>query len=231
MQYRLLTLPEIQAIEAKVDAFFARQTMPGRSIGEARWKVLTAVEDGLRLLLAETSSAWLDPAAFDDRAAFVFTMDRYKYSLKHSLDLIEKSGLPYEPINIEKFGNDGKDYVLVNHLLHKQASLYADAVGTFTSIWSGHRTAFGKPNRDVIFLRPSDREIQYKALEALTAKHVDDYTPIPLLAAVFAGPSSTVISSGEQIEWGATVKAIIASTRARSGSVSYQFISSRGRDL
>lgn len=231
MRYRPLTALEIQAIEAKVDAFFLQRTMPGRSKGEARWKVLTAAEDALRLIFAEKSAAWLDPTAFDDRASFVIMMDRYKYSLKYSLDLIEKSNLEDKKIDIKKFGEDGNDYLIVNHLLHIDASLYADAVGTFTSIWTGNRVAYGKPNRNKIFLHTREREIQYGALELLTAKQVDDFNPIAVLGAVFAASTTNQTPMGDSIEWGQSIKDIVSSTKSRSGSVSYQFVSSRGKDL
>lgn len=231
MRYRPLTALEIQAIEAKVDTFFSQRIMPGRSKGEARWKVLTAAEDALRLLFANQSDAWLDPAAFDDRASFVIMMDRYKYSLKHSLDLIEKSDLENKEVEIEKYGEDGSDYLTVNHLLHNDASLYADAVGTFTSIWTGNRVAYGKPERDKIFLDTRDREIQYGALEPLTAKHVDDFNPIAVLAAVFAASTAHHTPMGDSIEWGQSIKDIVSSAKSRNGSVSYQFVASRGKDL
>ena len=89
ISYRPLTLPEINRIEAKVDAFFASHSVPGRTAGEARWKALTATEDSLRIIFAKLAPAWAKEEEFEDRAMFVHKLDQYKYCLKHALELID----------------------------------------------------------------------------------------------------------------------------------------------
>lgn len=229
MNYRPLSHQEIKKVELEVDTFFSQLKMPGRSIGEARWKTLTAAEDSVRLFFAGISSAWLDPKAFALRARFIHMADRFKYHLKYYLELIGKSGLDDDLEEFSKFEEDGSEYLSINKIMHHDADLYASAVGTFTSIWGGHRIPLGKISGNSILLPCDLREIQYRAIERLVAQHEDDFTPLPLLASIFAASSPKTLPSGSTIEWCQSIKEIVASTKVSNHSISYQFVTKRAK--
>lgn len=229
--FRELKLSEIKRIEGRIDAFFQSNQPPGRTKFEARWKAVTAVEDLLRLLFARRSNSWLYEEALDDRLDMIGLLDRYKYNLKYYLELIDRSSLPEFDHSFEKFGEDGRDYLNLNHAVHNDARLYGKTVDVMAGYYSNWHPILGKPNSDVLLVPRTERDAQYAFMEIAFSDDVDKFTPLPMVASVFVAGNSGVPDGYDEFKLGETFEAIIKSVRRRRDHLQYQFVSSRARDL
>lgn len=221
---------DVARIEKRIDELLAGESLPGRTLADARWLLVTACEDMLRIVFARSAHLWTIESEIERRAIVVHKLDEIKYLIRISLLKIDRekvSGF----WNERYFKRDeDKRYEYIGSFIWKIAKFYMRAHGVFSTIYSSDADAWGVKGGEKILMRPSLRSMQYRLTEALVVQDLDPFTPIPILAASFLGEQFT-FPDGGRLERGAAFKAAIKSVKLRNGKISYPFVTSRLRGL
>ncbi|MBX7496521.1 DUF234 domain-containing protein [Qipengyuania sp. 6B39] len=225
-----LTGNDVARIEEQIDALLEAESLPGGSLADSRWMLVTACEDMLRIVFASSAHLWTTEADIEQRAAVIHRLDEIKYLIRIALLKIDKE----KPIgNWEtKYFKRKEDsrYTYIGKFIWRIAKFYMRAQGVFSGIYGRDADAWGVKGGCKLFTRPSLRSMQYRLLEALVVQDLDPFTPIPILASSFLGDKYT-FPDGSRLEQGAAFKAAVKSVKLRNGKISYPFVLQRIRDL
>ena len=173
MGLRKLTKLEADAIESLVDRNFSQTPLPAEDLNTGRWRICNAAEDIHRFALMEVASHWHKHGSRPKRAMFVALLDSYKYSLRYSLELLNRK-LPLTPAFGPK-NFDGEVYLTAIKLLYA-AKEYSEAVRFFSSFHALKRDVVCDEDTGAVSSVLKERDSQYGSLELLLGTDTGDVT-------------------------------------------------------
>lgn len=221
MTLRVLSKSEVISLESMVDTKFWNTPPPSMDLHTARWLLCTVGEDAHRFLLDQVSKKWHKTGSRQERGSFVHTLDRYKYCLRHALDLCARKTSLTTPQN---FSTNEHNYPLAASLLLEAANDYADASRIFSSYHAGSYDLVTDTNTREVQVGEIGRRSQYNTLEFLIGADGDGFNPIIPLANIFAGPVVEIPESDSVGLWGKVVHDIVSRTKLSKGRIKYQFV-------
>lgn len=221
MTLEKLEKPEADAVESGVDAHFYATPLPTGDLNTARWTICTAGEDFHRFLLLEATKTWHQPGARSARGQFIMRLDRYKYGLRHALDLCAMRLSETE--TKAHFATNADNYTAAIELL-VAAGEYADATRVFSSYRSNSTTLFIDRTSGLIESAQDERAMQYGSLEFLVRSDKQEFSPIIHLIGLFSGPRFDMPAVDSVGYWSPTVHEIVGTARLKKGRIRYQVI-------
>ena len=225
-----LTGNEIALIENKIDLLLQEKDLPGHSLADARWLLVTTCEDMLRIVFAKTAYLWTIESEVERRATVIHRLDEIKYLMRISLLKLDREKSEGEWGEKYFKRNEDDRYLEIADFIWRIAKFYMRAQGIFSTIYSRDADAWGKRGSFKIFMRPSLRSMQYRLIEALVVQDLDPFTPLPILASSFL-KDGFMFPDGSRIERGAAFKEAVRSVKLRNGKISYPFVASRLKEL
>lgn len=224
-----LEKPEVTAIQSNIDDRFNSAALPTSHLNSSRWILCTVGEDVHRFALVEAAKIWPQENSRAVRGRFIRMLDRYKYSLRHALDLCE-SKLPATSLRDVRL-TSAESYTTALELLIKTASEYAEATRLFSSYHAGNTELWIDRGTGTIHTKLDERTAQYSALELLIGSDKHEFSPLIHLVSLFSGPVFYSPEMQSVIEWGSTVHKIIERVALKRGRLKYQIITQFAKDL
>ncbi len=219
---------EVISIESRVDAQFDATPLPTADLNTARWVICVAGEDAHRFALLEAAKIWHQEGTRSERANFIALLDRYKYCLRHALDLCAKQ-LP-ETNAHGPIPTNADNYPLAIKLL-LAAGEYADATRAFSSYHAKATELFIDRASGLIEPAHDQRTSQYGALEFLLGADKIEFSPVPHLVGLFSGPNFDMPAIDSVGSWGPTIHEIVNRAKLKKGQISYQIITKFAKEL
>lgn len=208
-----LSNEEVDLLEARMDTEFENTPLPGTNIYQTRWAICTVGEDIHRFAILKAAQDWYKPENRQVQSRLIARVDRYKYELRHALDLCEKKLSHTEITSSGKI--DEKSYEVAGRLFHA-ADQFAYATRVFSSYRSGFSQFYRDTNCGVIRLNRTGRNIAYYVLEYMAQADSSEINPLWIVAPPFAGPAVEVPEDNSVWEWSDTIHAIVRRAKIKT---------------
>jgi hypothetical protein len=223
-----LSNEEVDLLEARMDTEFENTPLPGTNIYQTRWAICTVGEDIHRFAILKAAQDWYKPENRQVQSRLIARVDRYKYELRHALDLCEKKLSHTEITSSGKI--DEKSYEVAWRLF-QAADQFAYATRVFSSYRSGFSQFYRDTNSGVIRLNRTGRNIAYYVLEYMAQADSSEINPLWIVVPPFAGPAVEVPEDNSVWEWSDTIHAIVRRAKIKNSNIKYQIVTKIGREL